>query len=99
MARFEIWIFQRKSDPTSFAVTPNAGGRILPDPSDWEPAGKGAIDPEQARAMGSTEIEGWIQAFQKDGYCLLSHQPKGGVYFTEIENVSPADVEALKNRK
>jgi hypothetical protein len=97
-----VWVFRSKSDPTAFAVTPNSAGSILPDFQDWELDCTATIDPGQARATGrfrGSEIEGWLRAFQKDGYCLLSHHPKGGVYFTEIENVSPADVEGIKDGK
>jgi hypothetical protein len=78
MAQIPVSFFRRKSNPMSFAVTPDQTGRILPDPDDWNFMRAGTIDPADVQAFPDAEIHTWLRAFQQTGYCLLDQIPVGG---------------------
>jgi hypothetical protein len=76
MPIIRVSIFRSKSDPNTFAVSPDASGRVLPKPEEWEFVRSGTIEPAAARA--GSETGKWLQAFEKEGYCLLKQDPVGG---------------------
>jgi len=69
MPIIRVSIFRSKSDPNTLAVSTDASGRVLPSPEDWEFLRSGTIETIAARA--GSEAGRWLQAFDKDGYCLL----------------------------
>ncbi len=76
MAIIRVSIFRSKSEPNTLVVSRNASGRVFPKPEEWEFVRSGTIEPAAARA--SSETGRWLQAFDKDGYCLLKQDPAGG---------------------
>ncbi len=76
MPIIRVSIFRSKSDPNTLAVSPDASGRVFPKPEEWEFVRSGTIEPVAARA--GSETGRWLQAFEKDGYCLLKQDPAGG---------------------
>ena len=76
MATLKVSIFRNKSDPDTFAVSPDASGHVFPNAEEWEFVRSGTIKPLEARA--GSETGRWLLAFAKEGYCLLRQDPAGG---------------------
>ncbi len=72
MPEFQISYFQNKTDPMTFAVSPDSHGLVFPDPSDWEFQRTETLNP--VVVSPGSELAGWLEAFKRDGYCILTSQ-------------------------
>jgi hypothetical protein len=68
--QFAISFYRSKSDPTAFAVSPDPNGLVFPNPSEWELERTETLNPTVV--LPGSELAIWLEAFKRDGYCLLS---------------------------
>jgi hypothetical protein len=72
MPEFQISYFRSKTDPMTFAVSPDPNGLVFPKPAEWEFQRTETLNPDVV--FPGSELAGWLAAFKRDGYCILANQ-------------------------
>lgn len=72
MPEFQISYYRKKTDPMIFAVSPDPYGLVFPDPSEWEFQRTETLNPDVV--FPSSELAGWLEAFKRNGFCILARQ-------------------------
>jgi hypothetical protein len=87
MPQIPVYFYHHKTKFGVYAVSPVANGLLFPNSDEWELERQQNI--EITGVLPGTEIATWIEAFKRQGYCLLGKNPKSGTYFTETEVADP----------